>query len=293
MKIRDRVIGEGPCYVVGEVAQAHEGSVTLAHAYIDAIADAGADACKFQVHIAEAESTPDEPWRVEPRWKQDESRYAYWKRLQFSGDQWAEIAGHAWGRGLAFIVSPFSVEAVELMKPLADAWKVASGEVTNADLLVAIAATGGPVIVSSGMSTYQELEDVRLLFGFKAGVAILQCTTSYPTKAEDVGLGTMLQIGRLYRCPMGLSDHSGTIFAGLGAAALGADIIEAHVTLSKDAQGFDTSSSITPAELKTLVDGVKFLETARWRVDKDAMAEELAEMRSVFLDKHKRRASLV
>src|SRR5438034_7533883 len=111
------------CVVVGEVAQAHDGSLGLAHAFVDAIADAGADAVKFQTHIARAESTPAERWRV-PFSFQDASRYDYWRRMEFSEDQWAGLRAHAADRGLLFYSSPFSVEAVDLLARVGVAgWK--------------------------------------------------------------------------------------------------------------------------------------------------------------------------
>ena len=117
------------CYIVAEMAQAHDGSLGTAHAYIDAIAKAGADAIKFQTHIAAAESTPSEPWRVKFS-PQDATRYDYWKRMEFTEKQWHGLKKHADERGLKFLSSPFSVEAVELLTRVGvAAWKVASGEV--------------------------------------------------------------------------------------------------------------------------------------------------------------------
>src|SRR6266516_3892996 len=117
------------CLIVGEVAQAHDGSLGMAHAFVDAIADAGADAVKFQTHIAAAESTPAEPWRI-PFSSQDASRYDYWKRIEFTEDQWRGLKEHADRRGLRFLSSPFSAEAADLLARLGvAAWKVASGEV--------------------------------------------------------------------------------------------------------------------------------------------------------------------
>src|SRR5262245_27728030 len=123
-------LGQGqPCMIIGEVAQAHDGSHGMAHAYIDAVANAGADAVKFQTHIASAESTPGEPWRVKFS-RQDATRYDYWKRMEFTEEQWHGLKQHAQERGLQFLSSPFSVEAVELLKRVGvAAWKVASGEV--------------------------------------------------------------------------------------------------------------------------------------------------------------------
>lgn len=290
MKIGTHEIGTGhPCLIIGEVAQAHEGSLSLAHAYIDAIADAGADAVKFQCHIAEAESTPDEPWRVEPEYPQDENRYAYWKRMEFTFDQWAGLAAHAWRRGLTFIVSPFSVEAVAMMTPLVDAWKVASGEVTNGLLIAVMDRTEKPLLISSGMSTRRELEYAWMQS--RHDVALLQCTSEYPTPPEHLGLNVIRSLGQRYGIPIGLSDHSGTTYAALAAVALGCDVLEVHVTFSREMQGFDTASSITLEDLRRLVEGVRWIERAKANpVDKDAMAKELEPMRALFMEKHKRKA---
>src|SRR5438094_2465970 len=143
---------EARCLVVGEVAHAHDGSLGMAHSFIDAIAAAGADAVKFQTHIASAESTSAERWRVRFS-MQDESRYAYWRRMEFTEEQWVGLRGHAVDRGLLFLSSPFSFEAVDLLTRVGvAAWKVASGEVANSQLLDRIAATRLPVIISTGMS---------------------------------------------------------------------------------------------------------------------------------------------
>src|SRR5687768_6507071 len=133
------------CLIIGEVAQAHDGSLGMAHAFIDAIANAGADAVKFQTHIADAESTPGEPWRVKFS-PQDASRYEYWRRMEFSEAQWHGLRDHAERRGLRFLSSPFSLEAVHLLSRVGvHAWKIASGELTNPQLLDGIAKTGLPV----------------------------------------------------------------------------------------------------------------------------------------------------
>lgn len=272
------------CLVVAEVAQNHDGSLGAAHAYIDAAAAAGAHAVKFQTHIAAAESTPQEPWRVRFS-RQDETRYDYWKRMEFSEAQWAGLAAHAQERGLGFLSSPFSPEAVELLERVgAPAWKVGAGEVTNLPMLELMAATGKPVILSSGMSPWSDLDAAtELLRRRGTPFAVLQCTTAYPCPPERLGLNVMQEIRERYGCPTGLSDHSGTIYAGLAAAALGASLIEVHVTFSRDCFGPDVPASITTSELTSLVEGVRFIEQALAHpVDKGAMAEELSEMRQVF-----------
>src|SRR3990172_4093535 len=142
------------CLIIGEVAQAHDGSLGIAHSFIDAIADAGANAVKFQTHIASAESTRAEPWRVAFS-RQDASRYDYWKRMEFSEEQWSGLRAHAHERGLLFLSSPFSIEAIQLLRRIGvDAWKVASGEITNPEALAEMTQGGLPIILSTGMSPW-------------------------------------------------------------------------------------------------------------------------------------------
>jgi len=275
----DRVV------VIGEVAQAHDGSLGTAHAFIDAIADAGADAVKFQTHIAAAESRTDEPWRVAFSYE-DDTRYHYWKRMEFSAEAWAGLRRHAEDRGLAFLSSPFSLEAVDLLRRVGvDAWKVASGEVGNPPLLDAVAQAGQPVLLSSGMSGWAELDRAveRLRTAGAEPLAVLQCTSAYPVVPERLGLNVLGEIRERYMCATGLSDHSGTIFPSLAAVALGARVLEVHVTLSREMFGPDVPASVTSGELHTLVEGVRYIASAlATPVDKDALASELAPMRALF-----------
>lgn len=284
MQLREVFEGKRRGFVIAEVAQAHDGSLGTAHAYIDAVARAGADAVKFQTHIASEESTRREPWRVRFS-PQDETRYDYWKRMEFSAEQWAGLKRHAEERGLAFLSTPFSMAAVELLERLGvEAWKVGSGEVGNLPMIGRMAATGKPVILSSGMSGWAELDAaVEAVRGCGAPVAVLQCRTEYPAPAERVGLNVLGEIRRRYGCATGLSDHSGTIYAGLAAVALGAEIVEVHVVFSRECFGPDVPASVTTAELGQLVEGVRFIERALSQpVDKDAAAESMAELRRTF-----------
>ena len=270
--------------VVGEVAQAHDGSLGTAHSYIDALARAGADAVKFQTHLAHAESTSAEPWRV-PFSHQDECRYDYWKRMEFAPQQWAGLREHAHESGLAFVSSPFSVEAVDLLRSTGvDALKIASGEVAHLELVDACAASGVPVLLSTGMSPLTEVDAaVEHLRRAATSFAVLQCSSSYPCPPEEVGLNMLATLRENYDCPVGLSDHSGTIYPALAAVTLGATVIEVHVTLSRDSFGPDVASSVTVDELRQLVDGVGFISTMiAHPVDKDRAAEARAELRTMF-----------
>jgi N,N'-diacetyllegionaminate synthase len=276
--------GQAGCLIIGEIAQTHDGSLGTAHAYIDAIANAGADAIKFQTHIASAESTPGEPWRVKFS-RQDATRFDYWKRMEFTESQWHGLAGHARERGLIFLSSAFSFEAVELLERVGvPAWKVGAGETSNLPLVEKMARTGKPVILSSGMSGWAELDAaVSCVRENGAPVAVLQCTTAYPCPPEKLGLNVIAELRERYQCPVGLSDHSGTIYAGIAAATLGANLLEVHITFSRECFGPDVPASITTKGLKQLVAGVRFVEQALLHpVDKEAMAESLSEMKRVF-----------
>ena len=282
--IADRPVGpsERP-FLIGEVAQAHDGSLGLAHAFVDAIAEAGADAVKFQTHIAEAESTPAEEFRVAFS-RQDESRFDYWKRTGFDEAGWHGLAEHARERGLAFLSSPFSVEAVDLLERVGvPAWKIGSGEVSNTVLLDRVAATGLPVLLSSGMSSYAELDRAVERLRGRAPFAVLQCTSAYPSAPEQTGLNVLAELGERYGAPVGLSDHSGTIYGSLAAVTLGAAVIEVHVTLSRELSGPDVPSSVTTDELRSLVAGIDFIHRARTtEVDKDDAAKQAEPLRQLF-----------
>ncbi len=270
--------------IVGEVAQAHDGSLGAAHAYIDAIAAAGADAVKFQTHIASAETTPAEPWRVKFS-SQDATRYDYWKRMEFSEEQWSGLAKHAQERKIIFLSSPFSMKAVELLERVGvPAWKVASGEVGNLSMLDRMAGSGLPVLISTGMSPLSEIDAaVERIRGNGAPLAVLQCTSSYPCPPERVGLNLISFYRERYGCPVGLSDHSGTIYPGLAAAAEGIAVLEVHVALSREMFGPDVPVSVTVEELRQLAEGVRFIEKMRANeIDKDEMAREMEGMRGIF-----------
>ena len=285
ISICERKIGpESPSFIIAEVAQAHDGSLGTAHAYIDAVAAAGADAVKFQTHIADAESTPLERFRVSG-FPQDATRYEYWKRMEFSPDQWAELAKHAKERGLIFLSTPFSLEAVKLLDDLGvPGWKIGSGEITFNRLLRAVAETQRPIMLSSGMASWAEIDAAVTIFREKgAPFGVFQCTTAYPCPAESIGLNVLHEIRERYGCPVGLSDHSGTIFPSIAAAVLGADFLEVHVVFSRDCFGPDVNASVLTSELPELVRGVRFVETClRNPVVKDRFSRSSEDLRGLF-----------
>ncbi len=269
--------------IVAEVAQAHDGSLGILHSYIDALAGTGVDAVKFQTHIAEAESSAFEPFRV-PFSYIDKTRYDYWKRMEFTAEQWLEIKKHCEDKKLEFLSSPFSVKAVELLESLnVNRYKIASGEVSNLLLLERIARTGKPVILSSGMSSLTELDTAVDFFKRQSiDVSVLQCTTQYPTPPEALGLNVIKTLQERFNCRIGFSDHSGTTQASVAARVLGAEILEFHAVFDKRMFGPDATSSLTIEEVKTLVDQVRYLERALASPVDKSVATTMTEYKTFF-----------
>lgn len=285
-KVRDRTLGEGQRpYIIAEIAQAHDGSLGLAHAYIEAAAAAGADAVKFQTHFAVEESTRDEAWRVNFSY-QDKNRFEYWQRMEFNEEQWQGLKRHADDLNIDFISTPFSSKAIRLLNRLdVPFWKVSSGDINNLPLLKELASTGKPIVLSSGMSPISEVDfAVNLLTEYAVPFAVLQCTTAYPCPSEKIGLNNISLFSNRYSCPVGLSDHSGNIFSCLAAVALEAAILEVHVVFDKKMFGPDVSSSLTFSQLEVLVEGSNEIHKMLMNpIDKDALAiEEMVELRSLF-----------
>src|ERR1043166_1485927 len=214
LQISGHTVGQGyPCFVIAEIGQNHDGSLGMAHAYIDAVARTGAHAVKFQTHIADAESTQAEPFRVQFSY-QDKTRYDYWRRMEFTAEEWRGLAEHAADSGLVFLSTAFSIEAVDLLDRLGmPAWKVASGEIENFPLLQRMARTGHPVLLSSGMTNWAAFDRaVACVRALDGKVGVFQCTTAYPCPPEKIGLNVLSELRARYACPVGLSDHSATIY---------------------------------------------------------------------------------
>lgn len=286
LSIAGREIGPAsPPFVIAEIAQTHEGSLGNAFALAEVARDCGADAIKFQTHIAAEESTPSEPWRV-PFSKQDASRYDYWRRMEFSFEQWAALKRHCDDLGIVFLSSPFSLKACDWLDELGmPAWKVASGEIHNAQLLARMQASGKPILVSTGLASPDEaLAVVRNLQAAGSPVGLFHCTTQYPTPPEQEGLNLLGDyIAALPDVPVGLSDHSGTPAAATIAAYLGASMIEVHLTLHARAFGPDVPSSLTPEGLTELVEATRAAWAMRRNpVDKTAQLAGMANIRTTF-----------
>lgn len=277
--------------LIAEVALAHDGSLGNAHAYVDAIARAGANTVKFQCQEGSAVTQFRPGAKPFP---QDIDRQSYYKRTSFTPTQWSELADHAHDVNLGFCVSVFSKAAIEYLKGVAVGyWKIGSGHVGNLPLVAALAGKWEPLIISSGMSDWKELDaavavaievESKNPAQLRPSPMVMQCTSNYPCPPSKVGANLIPEMKRRYPgVPVGLSDHSGTVWPSIVAAAYGADLCEVHVTWSKDCFGPDVPASVTIEELKRLVEGVRFVEEmCQSALDKDKVASELTEMRMVF-----------
>lgn len=234
--------------IIAEIGSVHDGSFGNAGKLIELAKACGADVVKFQTHLAEAESLPNAP---SPPYFKGEPRMAYFKRTGFTPEQWRELRAHADAVGIGFISSPFSLEAVDLLEEVGVAfYKIPSGEVANLPLLERIARTGKPAVLSSGMSSWAELDAAVAALRPGGPLTVMQCSSVYPCPPERVGLNLITELRARYGLPVGLSDHTGGVAAAVAAVALGATMVEKHLTFSRAMYGSDAPHSMEPAAFR-------------------------------------------
>lgn len=267
--------------IIAEIGSVHDGSFGNASKLIEAAAAAGADVVKFQTHIAEAETLPNAPM---PSYFKGEPRMEYFRRTAFTAAQCRELMKVAEGCGVLWISSPFSLEAVDFLEELGmPVYKIPSGEVSNLPLHEKIAQTGKPVLLSSGMSSWAEVDRAVAVYqAAGTSLTVMQCTTEYPCAPEHVGLNVLAEIRERYGVPAGFSDHTLDLAAPVAAAALGATVIEKHFAFSRLMYGSDARHSLEPAEFRQMAGAIR----AVWKmldhpVDKSD-AGAFAEMKRVF-----------
>ncbi|MCL4818318.1 MAG: N-acetylneuraminate synthase family protein [Vicinamibacteria bacterium] len=268
MQIEGRRIGaDAPCFVIAEVGVNHNGDVELARRMIDMAAECGADCVKFQTFRAdEFVNDTGETYEYESQGRRvRESMLDMFRRLELPRAAHEELFAHARRRGLVPLSTPADVEAVDLLVGLgAGAVKIGSDDLVHAPLLRHVARTGLPVILSSGMAA--EADVARAISILRAAgardVALLHCVSEYPAPAASLNLRKIAAYRERFAIPIGFSDHSDGITGALGAVALGACIVEKHVTLSRDLPGPDHRFSADPAALRALVAGIREMEQA-------------------------------
>lgn len=256
-EIAGRLVGpEHPPLVIAEIGINHEGNFDKAIQMVDDAVGAGCECVKFQAHVIDDEMIPND---VVPG-NATESIWEIMSRCALSEEEDARLKAYVEQKGAIFLSTPFSrAAAVRLEKMGVAAYKIGSGECNNYPLVEHIARYGKPIILSTGMNDVDTVRpSVEIMRRHRVPFALLHCTSMYPTPYEKVRLGAMQQLAEAFPdAVVGLSDHTTTIYACLGAVALGASILERHFTSSRDWPGPDVPISMTPPELRELVEGSK------------------------------------
>lgn len=283
VRIGGTALGDGqPAYVIAEIGLNHNGDLEIAKKLIDVAADAGVQAVKFQKRTPEI-STPAhmrDVLRETPWGEMTYLEYRY--RVEFDREQYIEVGDHATLRGLDWFASPWDVPSVEFLEDLhVVAHKVASASVTDLDLLHALAATGKPIILSTGMSTMDQIERAVEVLGTE-GLVLLHATSTYPMPAEEANLRMIATLrDRFPGVPVGYSGHEPGLQISLAAAALGAAAIERHITLDRTMWGSDHAASLEPTGLQHLVRDIRLIEQALGDGVKRIMPGEVAPMQKL------------
>lgn len=263
-ELAGREIGvDAPPLVIVEVGINHEGSIEKALQLVDAAVDAGAEVVKFQCHITEKEMVPTD---MTPGEISKEKLWDIIKRCELTADEERQVQDYCGKKGVIYLSTPFSREAADRLDDMGvPAFKIGSGECNNIPLLEHIAAKGKPMILSTGMNDLDSVrKSVAAIRKYNVPLALMHCTSMYPTPYEKVRLGAISELRETFpEMPIGLSDHSLNIWTCLGAVALGASLLEKHFTISRQWPGPDTGISIEPGELKDLIDGSRAIWQAR------------------------------
>ncbi len=263
------------CFIIAEAGVNHNGSIELAKKLVDAAVEAGADAVKFQTFKAEDLVTKDAEMAEyqEKNTGKGTSQLEMLKELELSDRHFEELKSYCDGKGILFLSTPHTAEAVDVLDKLVPAFKVASGDITNIPLLKRIAEKGKLVILSTGMSTLDEVKEaIDALRGCE--VILLHCTTSYPCPRQDVNLRAMKTLAKETGLKVGYSDHTEGIFVSIAAAVLGAQVVEKHMTLDKSMPGPDHKASLEPGEFKEMVSTIREVRTMLGNADKRPTAAE-------------------
>jgi N-acetylneuraminate synthase len=278
--IAGRMVGRGqPCFIIAEAGVNHNGDVDMAKRLIEAAAKAGADAVKFQTFAAERLTTADAPKAgYQIRAAEDrESQRDMLRRLELSPEMHRELIGHCRRHAILFLSTPFDEESADLLDKLeVPAFKISSGEITNLPFLAHVARKGKPMIISTGMSTLAEVRTAveTVLDAGNKELALLHCVSGYPANPADVNLRAMATMGVAFQAPIGYSDHTRENDVALAAVALGACILEKHLTLDRSLPGPDHRASSEPGELAALIRGVRAVQAALGNGEKQPAAAE-------------------
>ena len=286
ISVAGRGIGPGyPCFVVAEAGVNHNGEPEKTFRLVDAAVRAGADAVKFQTFTAEQLATRDAPkagYQAEVTGS-GESQFEMLRRLELSAEAHRELLAYSRQHGILFMSTPFGEDSADLLDELGIAvFKIPSGEITNLPFLAHVARKGKPMIISTGMATLGEVETAMGVVRDAGArdLVLLHCVSNYPARPSDVNLRAMETMAAVFEVPVGYSDHTAGMEVALAAVALGACVLEKHVTLDRSLPGPDHRASLEPAEFAALVTGIRTVEGALGNGCKEPAASE-AEMAAV------------
>ena len=251
-------------YIIAEAGVNHNGSLETAYKLVDVAKEAGVDCIKFQTFKADKLASADsKKAEYQIRNSGDESQLDMLKKLELSYDDFRKLKKYCDKVGIAFLSTPFDLESIEFLNTIdMPFWKVPSGEITNLPYLIALAETGKPMIISTGMCGMDEIDEALSLIKEKGvdDIKLLHCNTEYPTPFEDVNLRAMNTIRERFDLEVGYSDHTRGIEVPIAAVAMGATVIEKHFTLDRNMEGPDHKASLEPDELKAMVKAIRNIE---------------------------------
>lgn len=267
-------------FIIAEAGVNHNGNIKVAKLLVDVVARAGADAVKFQTFKAEnlvCKNARKADYQMETT-DQGESQFDMLKKLELSPQMHEQLIYYCKQKGIMFLSTPFDIDSLHYLIELGvDMIKIPSGEITNYPFLKEIGKTGKRVVLSTGMSTLEEVRDaVRVLKdNGSSDITVLHCNTEYPTPYDDVNLRAMLTLKEELQVSVGYSDHTQGIEVPIAAAALGASVIEKHFTLDRSMEGPDHKASLEPNELQAMVRAIRNIESALGNGEKKPSESEM------------------
>ena len=254
-------------YIIAEAGVNHNGSLEIAKEMVDSAKAAGADCIKFQTFVSKniVSKNAKKAEYQQQNTAANESQLEMLKKLELSFEEFIELNNYCRSKDIEFLSTGFDFDSIDFLSSLnMKRWKIPSGEITNLPYLIKIAKLNKPIILSTGMSTMEEIKDaLEVLVKYGAGeITVLHCTTEYPTPYVDVNLSAMNTIKQELNVPVGYSDHTKGIHISIAAVARGATVIEKHFTLNRKMEGPDHKASLEPIELKEMVNAIRNTEVA-------------------------------
>ena len=274
-----KVGGENPAYIIAEMSANHAGNINYAKEIIHAAKESGADCIKIQTYTPDTMTIDcsNSYFQItDGTWK-GENLYGLYQKAYTPWEWQAELKEEAEKIGIAFFSTPFDKSSVDFLEDMGmDFYKVASFEMVDIPFLEYVASKGKPMIVSTGMGTIEEIEDVKkAVYGQgNEQLILLKCSSAYPANPAEMNLRTIMDMRERFDVPVGLSDHSLGSMSAVTAVAMGASVIEKHFCISREIENPDASFSMTPEEFSSMVKDIRMTETALGKVSYGAAKQE-------------------